>query len=89
MNLTMEKKMNIEKKQINEAIQEWELTLGITFRALLGVTNSKKNHGLFNDFVSAYCLFKKDQIVKCGDIHRTYLSLKLKEYENTNYEVAQ
>ena len=81
--------MNTKNKQINEAINEWELGLGISFRALVGVTDSKKNYGLFNDFVSAYCLFKKDQIVRCGDLHKTYLSLQLKKYENTNYEVAQ
>ena len=89
MILTKEKKMNTKNKQINEANDEWEFGLGIAFRALLGVPNSKKNHGLYNDFISAYCLFKKDQIVRCGDLHRTYLSLQLKKYENTNYEVAQ
>jgi len=81
--------MNTEKKQIHEADKEWKLGLGIAFRALLGVPNSKKNHGLYNDFIHAYCLFKKDQIVKCGDIHRTYLTLQLKKYDNTHYEAAQ
>ena len=66
--------MNTKNKQINEANKEWEFGLGIAFRALLGVPNSKKNYGLYNDFISAYCLFKKDQIVRCGDLHRTYLS---------------
>ena len=46
--------MNTKNKQINEANKEWEFGLGIAFRALLGVPNSKKNYGLYNDFISVY-----------------------------------